>query len=253
MPNDTDPSLPDLAPDEHFCFDCNPQVPCFNRCCAELTLPLTPYDVLRLRRHLSLDSKTFLTSYTTMQTMPETGFTLCTLTMNKEPGEPCPFVSPVGCMVYEDRPSACRSYPLGRGTRLGAQGVIERFFLIKEDHCHGFDEGPERTPISWFEDQGLSPYNASNDRYMRLMSLVSAGKKPLDERMQSMARLALYYGDEFRQMITKMRIFKRLSLSQERQERILRDDMDGDAACLDFAYDWMELIIFGACDTLTRA
>ena len=38
-------SLPELQADETFCFDCNPQVPCFNRCCAELTLPLTPYDV----------------------------------------------------------------------------------------------------------------------------------------------------------------------------------------------------------------
>ena len=44
-------SLPELQADETFCFDCNPQVPCFNRCCAELTLPLTLYDVLRLRRH----------------------------------------------------------------------------------------------------------------------------------------------------------------------------------------------------------
>ena len=49
-------SLPELKPDETFCFDCNPDVPCFNRCCAELTLPLTPYDVLRLRRNLGLGS-----------------------------------------------------------------------------------------------------------------------------------------------------------------------------------------------------
>ncbi len=207
---------------------------------------------MRLRRHLSMDSSTFLNTYTTMQTLPETGFTLCTLTMNKEPGEPCPFVSPAGCMVYENRPSACRSYPLGRGTRMGPDGVVERYFLVREDHCHGFDEGPERTPVSWFEDQGLPVYNAANDRYMRLMSLVSASGKPLDERMRSMARMALYYGDEFRVMIEKMRILGRLDMPEERKELICRDDAEGDAACLDFAFDWMELILFGTCETLKR-
>ena len=59
-------SLPELKPDETFCFDCNPDVPCFNRCCAELTLPLTPYDVLRLRRNLGLGSEEFLGTFTTL-------------------------------------------------------------------------------------------------------------------------------------------------------------------------------------------
>ena len=46
-------NLPELEPGKTFCFACHPEVPCFNRCCAELTLPLTPYDVLRLRRHMN--------------------------------------------------------------------------------------------------------------------------------------------------------------------------------------------------------
>ena len=35
-------NLPEIKANERFCFDCHPQVPCFNQCCAELTLPLTP-------------------------------------------------------------------------------------------------------------------------------------------------------------------------------------------------------------------
>lgn len=66
-------SLPELKPGETFCFDCNPDVPCFNRCCAELTLPLTPYDVLRLRRNLGLGSE-FLATFTTLRSFPDTGF-----------------------------------------------------------------------------------------------------------------------------------------------------------------------------------
>ena len=74
-------SLPELKPDETFCFDCNPDVPCFNRCCAELTLPLTPYDVLRLRRNLGIGSEEFLGTFTTMRSFPDTGFPLPMLRM----------------------------------------------------------------------------------------------------------------------------------------------------------------------------
>ena len=97
-------SLPELQADETFCFDCNPQVPCFNRCCAELTLPLTPYDVLRLRRHMGITSEEFLNTFATMRSFPDTGFPLPMLRMLQGPGEPCPFVGPAGCSVYEDRP-----------------------------------------------------------------------------------------------------------------------------------------------------
>ncbi|MBQ7456111.1 MAG: YkgJ family cysteine cluster protein [Desulfovibrio sp.] len=245
-------SLPEIAATETFCFDCNPSVPCFNQCCAELTLPLTPYDVFRLCRHLAMPSTDFMTTYTQANTDPETGFLTVTLKMNKEPGEPCPFVSPAGCLVYENRPSACRSYPLGRGTKLGEKGIIERFFVIHEEHCHGFDEGTHRTPSDWFSNQGLLPYNAANDRYMRLITLVKASGKPLDTRLSGMARLALYHIDQFRPMIQKMRIFTHLAMEEDRKALICQDSLEGDAACLDFAFDWMELLIFGQAPTLSR-
>ena len=58
-------NLPELEPGKTFCFACHPEVPCFNRCCAELTLPLTPYDVLRLRRHMNnMPSEAFLNDFT---------------------------------------------------------------------------------------------------------------------------------------------------------------------------------------------
>ena len=70
-------NLPELEPGKTFCFACHPEVPCFNRCCAELTLPLTPYDVLRLRRHMNnMPSEAFLNDFTRMRTFPDTGFPL---------------------------------------------------------------------------------------------------------------------------------------------------------------------------------
>ena len=168
-------NLPELEPGQTFCFACHPEVPCFNRCCAELTLPLTPYDVLRLRRHMNdMPSEAFLNDFTRMRTFPDTGFPLPLLRMLEGPGEPCPFVTPGGCSVYENRPGACRFYPLGRGTKMGHEGVDERFFLVREPHCHGFDEGKEWTAQTWLASQELDAYNAANDRYMRLIAMVKA-------------------------------------------------------------------------------
>ncbi|WP_300882310.1 YkgJ family cysteine cluster protein [uncultured Desulfovibrio sp.] len=245
-------SLPELKADETFCFDCNPQVPCFNRCCAELTLPLTPYDVARLRRHLGIGSEEFLSSFATMRSFPDTGFPLPMLRMLQGPGEPCPFVGPAGCSVYEDRPGACRCYPLGRGAKMAEDGVSERFFVVREAHCHGFDQGTQRTPRQWFEDQDVVEYNAANDRYMRLMALVRATGKPLEARLATMSVLCLYQLDKFRELITHMRIFEHVDVDAARQAAVMEDSPAGDRAALDFGLDWMELVIFGKSQGLTR-
>lgn len=242
-------TLPELEPGGTFRFACNPEVPCFNRCCAELTLPLTPYDVLRLRRHFNTDSETFLNTHTRMRTFPDTGFPLPLLRMLEGPGEPCPFVTPAGCSIYEDRPGACRCYPLGRGAKMAREGgVEERFFIVREPHCHGFDLGRDWTAGEWLADQGLDVFNAANDRYMRLMSMVRASGKPLEARMATMAVLCLYQLDKFRELIEQMRIFSRVELSEERRNAIMSRDED----TLDFALDWMELIIFGQSDGLKK-
>ena len=49
---------------QRFAFACHPGVKCFNLCCAKLELPLTPYDVLRLKNCLGLPAGEFLEQYT---------------------------------------------------------------------------------------------------------------------------------------------------------------------------------------------
>ncbi|MCH5143956.1 YkgJ family cysteine cluster protein [Desulfovibrio sp. UIB00] len=245
-------SLPELKPDETFCFDCNPDVPCFNRCCAELTLPLTPYDVLRLRRNLGLGSEEFLGTFTTLRSFPDTGFPLPMLRMLDGPDEPCPFVTPAGCSVYEDRPGACRYYPLGRGTKMATDGVSERFFVVREPHCLGFDKGTVRTPHQWLENEELKPFNTSNDRYMRLMAMVRATGQPLEPRLVTMIVLCLFQIDKFRELITNMRVFSHVDISDQRKAAIMEDSQKGDEAALDFGLDWMELVIFGQSQGLAR-
>ena len=242
-------SLPELKPDETFLFACNERVPCFNRCCSELTMPLAPYDVLRLRRNLGMDSDSFIKNLTTMQVYPDTGFPLPLLKMLAGPDELCPFVTPAGCAVYEDRSAACRSYPLGRGTRPGPDGTVaERFFLVREDHCHGFDAGRQWTAREWLADQELAPYNRSNDRYMRLMALVKASGQPVSERMATMCLLAFFQLDRFKDFMERMGLLDKVEISHERRMAVLEDE----EARLDFAFDWIELVLFGSAEGLQR-
>lgn len=242
-------SLPELQEGESFVFDCNEHVPCFNRCCAELTLPLTPYDVLRLCRHLEMGSDDFIKRYTQIRTFPDTGFPLALLKMQDGPTEPCPFVTPAGCSIYEDRPGACRTYPLGRGTKMGEGGsVVERFFIVREDHCRGFDTGKSWTAHEWLKNQDLEEYNKSNDRLMRLLAMLKASGQPLSPRMGPMCVLAFYQLDKFKEFLQEMGALNKVVISEERKKAI----MNSPEALLDFALDWVELVLFGQCPNLER-
>ena len=242
-------SLPELQPEERFLFVCNERVPCFNRCCSELTMPLAPYDVLRLRRNLGIDSDSFIKQFTTMQLYPDTGFPLPLLKMLDGPDALCPFLMPAGCSVYEDRSAACRTYPLGRGARPGPDGTVrERFFLVREDHCLGFDAGRHWNAREWLADQGLEPYNRSNDRYMRLMAKVKASGQPVSQRMATMCLLAFFQLDRFKDFAESMGVFDKVDIADERRLAVLEDE----EARLDFAFDWVELVLFGSAEELTR-
>jgi len=43
-----------------FQFNCNPGVSCFTQCCQDVTIVLTPYDVLRLKNGLKISSGEFM-------------------------------------------------------------------------------------------------------------------------------------------------------------------------------------------------
>ncbi|WP_029898713.1 YkgJ family cysteine cluster protein [Desulfohalovibrio reitneri] len=242
-------SLPEVKPGETFRFACHPDVPCFNACCGDLTLMLTPYDALRLRRELNEGSKEFIQGRAEVSTAPDTGFPTLRLKMMDGEGKPCPFVSKEGCKVYLNRPSACRGYPVGRASKLGGEDeIIEQFFLVQEPHCRGFEQDVEWTPETWVADQGLEDYNASNDRYVKLLARQKRAGAAIDGRKATMALMALYQLDNFQRFIRDMNIFSRLDVDEERQQAILDDE----EAALEFAMDWVELVLFNECENLRK-
>ena len=48
-----------LALDDRFRFRCRKGIACFNKCCEDTDILLTPYDLLRLKNRLDLSSRFF--------------------------------------------------------------------------------------------------------------------------------------------------------------------------------------------------
>ena len=141
-----DASLPQFLADkrqlkqnESFGFTCHPGVPCFNSCCADINIVLTPADVLRLSRRLGMDTRQFLETHTTNPITKDLKIPMVMLRMTSGDGKPCPFVGEQGCTVYEDRPWACRMYPLGMAIPPARAGEDAEplFFVFEDDHCEG--------------------------------------------------------------------------------------------------------------------
>ena len=55
---------PRLGLDDKFAFRCGTDLDCFGRCCHDVSIVLTPYDVLRLKRAAGVDSTEFLDKHT---------------------------------------------------------------------------------------------------------------------------------------------------------------------------------------------
>lgn len=232
-----------LSPSESFTFRCHPQVRCFNACCSKLHLVLTPYDVYRLHVGLGISTNEVLKKFADLVLADDTGMPCFRLRMLDTKEGSCPFVRGAGCSVYENRPGACRAYPLGRAARMDADGGHEeKFFLVEETHCKGFGELGSWTPAQWMKNQGLGLYNESNDKYMRLMTMQQGSSTKVPAGKLGMITMALYNVDGFQEFIARMSLLDRLDMDTARKEAIMHDEEQ----TLLFGFAWAEMILFGS-------
>ena len=190
---------------ESFCFGCHPGVPCFCDCCQQLELALTPYDVLRLKHVLGLTGQEFLDRYAIIEYEDGDILPRVYLAMQNDGKASCPFVSQNGCTVYEGRPSACRTYPLGRAAWLDQKGKSHSsHVVIYESHCFGFAETTRQNVAKWEKSQGLGPYNEANDQLMSLIQHknIRAGFRPSAQQRVLFVK-TLYHLEPFKQAIAE--------------------------------------------------
>jgi Fe-S-cluster containining protein len=234
-----------LTKDSRFRFRCHPKVRCFTACCSNVNIALPPYDLLRLRKRLGFTAHEFIKQYGEIQVLDKTLFPVVTLKMRDDEKKSCPFVTPQGCTVYEDRPNICRYYPVGMATlrKLDAEGGKDEFyFMTKEDHCKGFEEEKEWTIGEWRADQGADIYDEMNRGWMEiLIKKKSHGQgKPFPDIKNEMFFKMSFDTDYFRAFVFNSTFLDLYDIPAERVELVRTDDTE----LLKLAYEWLRQAIF---------
>ena len=232
-----------LAKDERFKFGCHPGVSCFNRCCADVKIVLTPLDVLRLARRLEITTTEFLDRHALLPITKQLQLPMVLLRMGDNPDKQCKFVGDSGCTVYEDRPWACRMYPVGMAippARAGVEPEPVRF-LFEDDYCKGHQETTTWTVDEWRADQAVDRQDELESGFKDIVSHPwFIGGRKLDPRRMEMFHTALYDLDKFHSFIFDSTFTERFELEPELRDEIRSDDM----ALLRFAFRWLRFALF---------
>jgi Fe-S-cluster containining protein len=248
-----EPNLPEfledkrqLDPERTFPFTCHPGVPCFNRCCSDVNIILTPLDVLGLARRLGMHTRDFLDTYTGNPITKDLQLPIVILKMKDDEGKQCHFVGDGGCTVYEDRPWACRMYPLGMAIPPARAGVEPEpiFFVFEDDHCEGRHQSDceQWTAAGWREDQNLVERDEIEAGYRELVSHPwFIGGRTLDPKRMHMFYQACYDLDGFREFVFESTFLERFEIDDDLVEEMKTNDV----ALLRFAFTWLKFAIFG--------
>ncbi|MCG6868039.1 MAG: YkgJ family cysteine cluster protein [Gammaproteobacteria bacterium] len=234
-----------LTLESEFQFNCHPGIGCFNACCKNIDIVLTPYDIVRLKRRMDLEAGEFVARYTTPFEMNSDG--LPGLKLATQPkSSACVFLTREGCSVYEDRPAACRYYALGNlGVRSkGASSVEEVYFVVKEPHCKGHEEPVTQTVRDYREAQGVDAYDEMN-RDWRDIIIKKRSSGPTvgapSERSMQLFDMCSYDMDSFREFIQSPGFQSIFDLADD-EIRALIDDED---RLLQFSFRFLKQVLFG--------
>lgn len=236
-------SAPRLTLGDRFKFGCHPGVSCFGDCCGDVSIVLTPYDVLRLKNRLGMTSTEFIDRHTLLPFAKEQKIPAPLLRMGDDPKKKCPFLKAEGCSVYEDRPWACRMYPLGYAAPAeGDAGAKAFWFLLEEEGCMGFREPAELSVADWIDGQGIEEYDEWGELYRRLAidRLAKSGRE-LDPKSMHMFFLATYDIDGFRRFVFESTFLERFEVPGDEVERLRTDD----EALMKFGSRWLSFSLFG--------
>jgi len=240
--------------DSKIKFRCHPGVSCFTDCCGGIKIVLTPYDILQMRKRLDMSAAEFLHTYTEPTYLEKTDFPGVAMKLTDE--QRCPFIKSKkeGCMIYSDRPTACRYYPVGMANfHEGAQEnqAAEAFyFVVKEPHCKGFEEDKTWTIKEWREDQGVDLRDKMNKGWMEIvMRRKSFGyQATLSEQAKRMFFMASTDLDQFRSFIFDSSFLDTYDVDQETLDKIREDDVE----LMLFSYKLLASMLFGTDDVKVK-
>jgi len=247
------PVLPEaFGEDKVIRFRCHRGVACWNACCSNIDISLTPYDIVRLKQRLDLSSTEFLDRYTVPYEMEKDGIAGVKL-RPVDGGTACRFMRPEGCGVYEDRPTACRYYPVALLSmrKQGEATDRDAYALVREPHCKGHDEPREITIGDYRKEQGLPEYDDLARGWRQLiLKKKSSGPtigKPSKRSLQ-LFFMTCYDVDRFRAFVASDGFAEIYDVPDEELKGILTDDV----AALQFGFRFLRQVLFGEASIATK-
>ncbi len=226
-------------------FRCYPGISCFNACCKNIDITLTPYDILRLKRRMGVTSGEFLREYTEPYEMEKEGIAGVKF-KPVDGGTACRFMREEGCSVYEDRPTACRYYPVALISlrRQDEYTDVNSYALVKEDHCKGHLENRPLTIDEYRAEQGLDDYDTLGRGWRQLvLKKKSSGPtvgKPSKRSLQ-LFFMGCYDLDRFREFVISAPFNDTYDIPEETRQKILGDETE----LMLFAFSFLRQIMFG--------
>lgn len=232
--------------DGEFNFECHPGVECFTLCCRNVDMILYPYDIVRLKDAMAIDSEEFLRRYITVAKGDNPFFPTVKLRLTEDDRKACPFLAETGCSVYQNRPTACRTYPLERAvSRIGDQRKPDDYYFKTEHpYCLGHKENKKFTVSSWLRNQRLFEHNLMNDLWAEMDTLFSRnpwkGEGAAGDK-QKLAFLVCYNIDGFRKLVEAENLLRQFRLEKDFRRRIATQDGE----LLKFGFEWLKHILIG--------
>jgi uncharacterized protein len=244
-PFELSPVMPTmLGGDKVIQFRCHKDVGCWNACCANIDITLTPYDILRLKNRLEISSGDFLKAYTVPYEMDQDG-TPGVKFRPVDGGTACQFMKPEGCSVYEDRPTACRYYPVALLSMRNQDEFTDKtsYAFVEEKHCLGHKEPRSLTIDQYRSEQGVDVYDEKGRGWRQLVLKKKSagpaiGKPPVISNQ--LFFMASYDIDRFRAFVSSDSFNKTYDIPLEVMATLLADD----DALLEFGYNFLKHSLF---------
>ncbi len=246
LPFSDSPVVPEMCDgSKSIQFQCRKGISCWNACCSNIDISLTPYDILRLKKRLGLSSSEFLVKYTVPYEMEKNGIAGVKL-RSVENGTACQFMKPEGCGVYEDRPTACRYYPVALLSmrKQDEYTDTQSYALVKEDHCLGHNEPREITIDAYRKEQGIEEYDELARGWRQLIlkkksSGPSIGKP--SKRSLQLFFMVCYDLDTFRSFVTSDAFNELYDLPADETKKILGEETE----LMQFGFRFLRQVLFG--------
>ena len=236
--------LKPISGEETFKFSCHRGVSCFNKCCHQIDVILTPFDILKLKNALGIKSGAFLSEYAFFQKLKGTGIPLVKLRMSENSSGACIFLDvKSGCTVYGNRPLVCRTYPIGSASIDPHQDdSMDSHFIIMEKMCKGHFENKPWSLEEWMLNQGASDFEVFNKPWLETVAKLKEMKMSEKHQHQILLYIMVCYDlDTFQDFVSNSSFLKRFNVESETAALINKNQYE----LLRFGLEWLKFALFG--------